>query len=97
MNSYRELSRLAAARAASSRRARAVCDKLERAWARQRERDAPVESFVARLLDHDQETAEQLLQQASVEYRRRCFEKTGEVTLNNQDTRPPRGLSEEVR
>ncbi len=71
--SYRELSCLAAARAERERgrgRPRAVQEKLERAWASQRERDAPVVNFVTRLLEHDEETAEALLQQAAIEHRR---------------------------
>ncbi len=47
-----------------------VRDKLQRAWAAQREKVAPVAHFVARLLEHDEQTAESLLQQASIEYRR---------------------------
>ncbi len=35
------------------------------------EKDAPVESFVARLLDGDEESAEQMLKQTVAEYRRR--------------------------
>ncbi len=71
--SYRELACLAAARADREEgrgRARAVQEMIERAWARQRERDAPVVGFVARLLEHDEETAEQLLQHATIEHRR---------------------------
>ncbi len=71
--SYRELAHLAAARAerdGDTGTTREVRQKLERAWAQQRERHAPVVGFVARLLEHDEETANQLLQQAAVEHRR---------------------------
>ncbi len=78
--SYRELACLAAARAEREEgrgRARAVQEKLERAWASQREREAPVVRFVTRLLEHDEETAEALLQQAAVEHRRQRRQAAG--------------------
>ncbi len=71
--SYRELANIAAAfaeRTGGAGRAPAVREKLERAWADEREKVAPVVTFVARLLDHDDETAEELLRQASLEYKR---------------------------
>ena len=40
-----------------------------RAWATQRELNAPVTHFVSQLLELDDETAGQLLQQAASEYR----------------------------
>lgn len=72
--SYREMVLIAEARARralDAGRVRAVKEKLERAWAQQRAKDAPVVRFVARLLEHDDQTAEQLLRQASIEYQRR--------------------------
>ncbi len=71
--SYREHAHIARAwaeRPGATGRALEVRDKLERAWARQRERDAQVTRIVTRLLEHDEETAEQLLQQAAIEHRR---------------------------
>ncbi len=71
--SYRELAHVAAARADRAEgegRSAAVREKLLRAWAEQRRRAAPVVGFVAQLLEHDSETAEAMLQQASIEYRR---------------------------
>ena len=71
--SYRELAHIAAARAdraAGEGRPAAVREKLLRAWAAQRQKAAPVVSFVAQLLEHEDEKAEAMLQQASIEYRR---------------------------
>ncbi len=82
--SYRELAHIAAKRAElqaggtpapqdpaqSDGKIAVVQDRVLRAWAAQREKDAPVVNFVARLLEHDHETAEALLQQASIEYQR---------------------------
>ncbi len=71
--SYRELAHIAAARADRAEgesRPAAVREKLLKAWAEQRQRAAPVVSFVAQLLEHDRKTAEAMLQQASIEYRR---------------------------
>ena len=70
---YRELVHIAEAhaeRAPDESKAQAVREKLHKAWAAQREKVAPVTHFVARLLEHDDETAEALLQQAASEHRR---------------------------
>ncbi len=69
---YRELVRLAGARAGRSRepgRLPAVRKRLERAWAEARTKEAPVQSIASQLLDHEPAAAEQLLTQALAEYR----------------------------
>ncbi len=70
--SYRELVGLAEKQTAHARepgRLLAIQEKLERAWAEDKAKDAPVLSIASQLLDQEPDAAEQLLTHALAEYR----------------------------
>ena len=72
--SYRELMRVAEARAARSRepgRWRELRGRLDRAWREGEANRSPVQSIAAQLSDYEPDTAERVLSHAFAEYKRR--------------------------